>query len=136
MKEKVIEFAEQGRLSKRLATIMIDCDVKFHAESYELSQPDADKVQEIFDELEFRRLKDQFIKIFPARPKLRWAPRFPIPKRQKDWSLQQKKQLRLDQVNFRFLATTMKLWILKNVTPVKPLQIYHIYIKVSRQGWR
>jgi DNA polymerase-1 len=64
MKEKVIEFAEQGRLSKRLATIMIDCDVKFHAESYELSQPDADKVQEIFDELEFRRLKDQFIKIF------------------------------------------------------------------------
>jgi DNA polymerase-1 len=64
MKEKVIEFAEQGLLSKRLATIMTDCDVKFHAESYELTQPDADKVQEIFDELEFRRLKDQFIKIF------------------------------------------------------------------------
>ena len=64
MKEKVIEFAEQGRLSRKLATIMIDCDVQFHAESYELSQPDAEKVQEIFDELEFRRLKDQFIKIF------------------------------------------------------------------------
>ncbi len=64
MKENVIEFAEQGRLSRRLATIMTDCDVKFHAESYELSKPNADKVQEIFDELEFRRLKDQFIKIF------------------------------------------------------------------------
>ncbi|HEA29956.1 MAG TPA: DNA polymerase I [Leeuwenhoekiella sp.] len=64
MKEKVIEFSEQGLLSKKLATIMIDCDVQFHAESYELSEPDADKVQEIFDELEFRRLKDQFIKIF------------------------------------------------------------------------
>ena len=64
MKEKVIESAELGRLSRKLATIMTDCDVLFHAESYELSQPDADKVQEIFDELEFRRLKDQFIKIF------------------------------------------------------------------------
>ncbi|WP_031426323.1 DNA polymerase I [Flavimarina sp. Hel_I_48] len=64
MKEKVIEFAEQGLLSKKLATIMTDCDVQFHAESYELSEPDTDKVQEIFDELEFRRLKDQFIKIF------------------------------------------------------------------------
>ncbi|MGB3773842.1 MAG: DNA polymerase, partial [Leeuwenhoekiella sp.] len=64
MKEKVIEFSEQGLLSKKLATIMIDCDVQFHAESYELSEPDAEKVQEIFDELEFRRLKDQFIKIF------------------------------------------------------------------------
>ena len=64
MKEKVIENAELGRLSRKLATIMTDCNVKFDAEQYELSQPDADKVQEIFDELEFRRLKDQFIKIF------------------------------------------------------------------------
>ena len=64
MKEKVIENAELGRLSYKLATIMTDCDVTFDAEKYELSQPDADKVQEIFDELEFRRLKDQFIKIF------------------------------------------------------------------------
>lgn len=64
MKEKVIANAELGKLSKKLATIMVDCDVKFNAASYELSKPDADKVQEIFDELEFRRLKDQFIKIF------------------------------------------------------------------------
>ena len=64
MKEKVVENAELGRLSRKLATIMTDCDVEFNAESYELSQPDAAKVQEIFDELEFRRLKDQFIKIF------------------------------------------------------------------------
>ncbi len=64
MKEKVIANAELGRLSKKLATIMIDCDVQFHAESYELSKPDAEKVQEIFEELEFRRLKDQFLKIF------------------------------------------------------------------------
>ncbi len=64
MKEKVEDYAELGRLSKKLATIIIDCDVTFDAEDYELSKPDAEKVQELFEELEFRRLKDQFIKIF------------------------------------------------------------------------
>ncbi|MBO2543239.1 DNA polymerase I [Salegentibacter sp. BDJ18] len=64
MKEKVESHAEQGILSKKLAAILTDCDVKFHAEDYELSQPDAEKVQEIFEELEFRRLRDQFIKLF------------------------------------------------------------------------
>ncbi len=64
MKEKVEEHAELGLLSKRLATICIDCDVTFHAEDYELSMPDGDKVQELFEQLEFRRLREQFIKIF------------------------------------------------------------------------
>ena len=64
MKEKVEANAELGLLSKKLATIITDCDVTFDADDYELSEPDAKKVQEIFEELEFRRLKDQFIKIF------------------------------------------------------------------------
>lgn len=64
MREKVEESAELGRLSKKLATIIIECDVTFDAEDYELSKPDSEKVQELFEELEFRRLKDQFIKIF------------------------------------------------------------------------
>lgn len=64
MKEKIEDNAELGRLSKKLATIIIDCDVTFDAEDYELSQPDSEKVQVLFEELEFRRLKDQFIKIF------------------------------------------------------------------------
>ncbi len=66
MKEKVEENAELGRLSKKLATICVTCDVKFDAKDYELSMPDGEKVQEIFEELEFRRLKDQFIKLFSA----------------------------------------------------------------------
>lgn len=64
MKEKVEANAELGLLSKKLATIILDCDVTFNADAYELSEPDAPKVQEIFEELEFRRLKDQFVKIF------------------------------------------------------------------------
>ncbi|SOC79737.1 DNA polymerase I [Salinimicrobium sediminis] len=64
MREKVEANAELGRISKKLAAIQVDCDVKFHAEDYELSVPDAEKVQEIFEELEFRRLKEQFLKLF------------------------------------------------------------------------
>jgi len=64
MKEKVEENAELGMLSKELAKILIDCDVTFDAKDYELSMPDGEKVQEIFEELEFRRLKDQFLQLF------------------------------------------------------------------------
>ncbi|WP_420402127.1 DNA polymerase I [Flagellimonas sp.] len=64
MKEKVEANAELGRLSRKLAEIKTDCDVTFNADDYEMSEPDGNKVQQIFDELEFRRLKEQFIKIF------------------------------------------------------------------------
>ncbi len=74
MKEKVIENAELGRLSKKLATICIDCDVTFNAEDYELSVPDNEAVQKIFEELEFRRLKDQFIKIFSSEEEVTQTP--------------------------------------------------------------
>ena len=64
MREKIEENKELGILSKKLATICIDCDVTFNASDYELSRPDFEKVQEIFEELEFRRLKEQFLKLF------------------------------------------------------------------------
>ncbi|WP_298541705.1 DNA polymerase I [uncultured Aquimarina sp.] len=64
MKEKVEANQELGLLSKKLATIILDCDVTFDAKDYEISTPDAKKVQGIFEELEFRRLTDQFNKIF------------------------------------------------------------------------
>ncbi|MAP55609.1 DNA polymerase I [Altibacter sp.] len=66
MKEKVAENAELGLLSKKLATIKTDCDVIFNEKDYEMSMPDAEKVQQIFEELEFRRLKDQFLKLFSS----------------------------------------------------------------------
>ncbi|MEM1338559.1 MAG: DNA polymerase I [Bacteroidota bacterium] len=64
MKEKVEANAELGRLSRKLAEIKIDCDVSFDAKDFEMCPPDAEKVQEIFEELEFRRLKEQFIKLY------------------------------------------------------------------------
>ena len=53
-KENVIEFADQGLLSKKLATIILDAPVTFDAESFEHERPDKDKLVEIFKELEFR----------------------------------------------------------------------------------
>lgn len=64
MKEKVEENAELGRLSRKLATICVTCDVTFDAKDYELSEPNSEEVQKIFEELEFRRLKEQFLRIF------------------------------------------------------------------------
>ncbi|MDN3491981.1 DNA polymerase I [Winogradskyella bathintestinalis] len=67
MKEKVEANKELGLLSKQLATIMLDVPVEFNAEDFEMSEPDIPKVTEIFQELEFRRLTDNFMKTFAAQ---------------------------------------------------------------------
>lgn len=64
MKDKIEANKELGLLSKKLATILLDCPVKFDEKDYELSQPDLEKTSEIFQELEFRQLKAQFEKVF------------------------------------------------------------------------
>ena len=53
-KENVIEFAEQGLLSKKLATIVLDAPVTFDAQLFEHEKPNKDKLVELFKELEFR----------------------------------------------------------------------------------
>ena len=64
MKEKVEANGELGLLSKTLATIMLDVPVEFNEEDFEMCPPDTQKVLEIFDDLEFRRLKDNFLNAF------------------------------------------------------------------------
>ena len=64
LKEKIEENKELGILSKKLARILLDVPVTFDEKSYELSEPSAEKVQDIFRELEFRRLGDRFQKLF------------------------------------------------------------------------
>jgi DNA polymerase-1 len=59
--ENVINFAEQGRISKRLATIIIDLDVEFDEEALVMCDVDIEKVKEIFTELEFRNLARRVI---------------------------------------------------------------------------
>ena len=64
MKEKIEANKEKGLLSKTLATILLDCPVVFNETDYELSTPDVDKTDALFNELEFRRMAEQFDAIF------------------------------------------------------------------------
>ena len=60
-KENVINFAEQGRLSKVLATIKLDVPIQFDAEKYKTEQPDNAKLAVLFKDLEFRSLADNIL---------------------------------------------------------------------------
>ena len=66
MKEKIEANAELGILSKELAKIMLDVPVEFDEADFEMCAPDVEKVTEIFQELEFRRLLDNFLKTFAS----------------------------------------------------------------------
>lgn len=64
MKENIEANKEKGLMSKVLATIITDCNVSFNEEDFELTKPDTEKVEALFNELEFRRMAEQFHKLF------------------------------------------------------------------------
>ncbi|TDO78001.1 DNA polymerase I [Flavobacterium chryseum] len=64
MKENIEANKDKGILSKKLATIICDYDVVFNENDYELSRPDIEKTDAIFQELEFRRMAEQFDNLF------------------------------------------------------------------------
>lgn len=64
IKDKIEANKAQGILSKKLATILLDCPVDFDEEAFELSRPDVEKTDALFQELEFRQMKAQFDKLF------------------------------------------------------------------------
>ena len=59
--ENVIEFAEQGMVSKMLATIITDIDVEFDEDKLIMCDVDTEKVKNIFTELEFRNLAKRIL---------------------------------------------------------------------------
>ncbi|NOY51622.1 MAG: DNA polymerase I [Chlorobi bacterium] len=59
-KENVINFAQQGLVSKDLATIILDAPVEFVEEDLLLKDPDEDFLKKLFDELEFRNFAKRF----------------------------------------------------------------------------
>jgi DNA polymerase-1 len=56
MREKVEAGRESALISKSLATIILDAPIVFDAEDLLLSEPDTEKLSELFDEYEFRTL--------------------------------------------------------------------------------
>ena len=62
--EKISNNKELGVLSKQLAKIILDVPIDYNLNDFELSKPDKVGVLKVFDELEFKRIKETFFKIF------------------------------------------------------------------------
>ncbi len=56
LKENVENFAEQGLISKKLATILLDVPVELDEKALELEDPNREVLESLFSELEFRTL--------------------------------------------------------------------------------
>ena len=59
--ENVINFAEQGLLSKNLATIILDAPVELDEQDLKVEAPDEEKILSLFSELEFRALSKRVL---------------------------------------------------------------------------
>ncbi|MFV0248044.1 MAG: DNA polymerase I [Tenacibaculum sp.] len=64
MKQKVADNQRLGLLSKKLATIILNVPIDLNEDELACKQPDIEKVIKIFQDLEFRRLADNFKKTF------------------------------------------------------------------------
>jgi DNA polymerase I len=60
-KENVEAFAEQGLMSKHLATIILDVPVEFDPKAMEVGEANKDMLRELFAELEFRTLAKRLL---------------------------------------------------------------------------
>ncbi len=66
--QNIKEYAQQGLLSKQLATIDTNAPIPFDPETLRIKNPDIDKLCSIFDELEFRNFKNRFLKDYQQLP--------------------------------------------------------------------
>src|SRR5690606_11769021 len=56
LRENVENFAEQGLISKKLATILLDVPIELDEKALELEEPNRELLEPLFEELEFRTL--------------------------------------------------------------------------------
>ncbi len=69
-KENVIEFAEQGLMSKALATINLEVPVEFNEEELKAKDPDVPALMALFEELEFRTFAKRFLEDYKGKSKI------------------------------------------------------------------
>ena len=60
-KENVMEFAEQGLMSKALATINLEVPVEFNEEELKAKEPNVPALMALFEELEFKTFAKRFL---------------------------------------------------------------------------
>ena len=66
-KENVINFAEQGLMSKALATINLEVPVEFNEEDLKAKEPDVPALMALFEELEFRTFAKRFLEDYKGK---------------------------------------------------------------------
>ncbi|QKG54176.1 DNA polymerase I [Hymenobacter sp. BRD67] len=76
--ENVRNFAEQGLLSKELATIHVNVPIDFEPESLTVDAPDEAQLRGLFDELEFRQLAARVLGGAAAAPAAGRGPAAPV----------------------------------------------------------
>lgn len=59
--ENLRNFKEQAFLSRKLATICIDCKIDINEEEFAVKAPDTEKLKAVFGELEFRTLAQRLL---------------------------------------------------------------------------
>ena len=64
LREKIEANKDLGLLSKKLARIILDVPVDFEKTKFKLENPNSDKLNKIFEELEFKRIKETTQKLF------------------------------------------------------------------------
>ena len=60
MRENVINFAQQGLMSKKLATINVEVPIDFDEECLKIKEPNYQYLTQLFEELEFRTFMSRF----------------------------------------------------------------------------
>lgn len=78
-KENVIEFAEQGLMSKMLATINLEVPVDFDEEELRCKEPNVPALMALFEELEFKTFAKRFLEDYKATHANVEVPTTPIP---------------------------------------------------------
>ena len=68
LKDKISSNKELGLLSKKLATIITDVPIEYSIEELKISNSNSEKILSIFNELEFKRLKENYLKLFGKSP--------------------------------------------------------------------
>ncbi len=61
LKENVVQYGQQGIMSKELATIHLEVPVPFDEEALKLSEYDKPRLAALLDELEFRQMKTRLL---------------------------------------------------------------------------
>jgi len=118
-KESLEQFEEQVRMSRTLATIILDVPVEFNQEELIMCDPDYVHLRDIFTELEFRALAER---ILPASTKT-VAPPKPVPEFEQGTLFSMPEQTQTESVSIHddIRSTTHLYHLIGNEKQIKDL---------------